>query len=340
MSVYNVLPYLERAVDSVLAQTFSDFELILVNDGSTDGSGELCDALAKEDSRIRTVHQANAGSSLARWAGVVISRSEYISFMDGDDYALPGMCERLYTAIETHGADLVRGNIFRIPVGSAPQPLPLNEQGYIELWRDDWLKSSYSAGSFDFDSFMRDFFENNRNNAIYQMVIRKSLVKECFFRKDLRRSTDLYFWLNFFLQEPAHELKVQTIPDAQYVYFSRRPGSIVSGTKNNFAARGSWLEVRLMKAGLCISKDLPKTYLRTLKELCVFFLSDTGDIMKKDRFNTVLTKQALRVVKQGRRLLMREGDLSRALKTGLAVFCFSPGLYYFVRGIAGCLRRK
>jgi len=340
MPVYNVMPYLERAVNSVLAQTFSDFELILVDDGSTDGSSELCDALAKKDGRIRVVHQSNGGCSYAMGVGVSHSKGEYICFADSDDFALPEMCERLYTAIETHGADLVRGNILRIPMESAPQPLPLDEQGYNESWRDGWFKSSYLAGSFDFDAFMRDFFENNRINAIYQMIIRRSQINERNFRKDLHRSTDLYFWLNFFLQEPAPDLKVLTIPDAQYIYFSKRPGSIVSGTKGSFAARESWLEVRLLKVALCTAKCLPMAYRQSLKELFSFCLSGKVDITKRDHLNPVLRTKALHVLRKGYWVLIREGGLSCLSKTGLTVFCISPRLYYPISRALSRLRRE
>lgn len=83
--VYNVECYLERCVQSVLRQTYRDFEIILVDDGSTDGSGSLCDQLAQQDSRIRVVHQQNQGLSAARNQGVRCANGEYIAFLDSDD---------------------------------------------------------------------------------------------------------------------------------------------------------------------------------------------------------------------------------------------------------------
>lgn len=83
--VYNVEQYLPACVDSVLGQTFADYELILVDDGSTDASGALCDQLAKEDERIRTIHKENGGQGTARNAGLEIARGDYITFIDSDD---------------------------------------------------------------------------------------------------------------------------------------------------------------------------------------------------------------------------------------------------------------
>lgn len=83
--VYNVKPYLERCVQSVLRQTYKDVEVILVDDGSTDGSGELCDKIAERDSRVRVIHQENQGLSGARNTGIRQATGEYVIFMDSDD---------------------------------------------------------------------------------------------------------------------------------------------------------------------------------------------------------------------------------------------------------------
>lgn len=84
--VYNVEKYLNECVDSILSQTFTDFELILVNDGSKDNSGAICDEYAQKDTRIKVIHKENGGSSDARNKGTEIARGEYIIYIDSDDY--------------------------------------------------------------------------------------------------------------------------------------------------------------------------------------------------------------------------------------------------------------
>ena len=84
--VYNAEKTLRRCVDSILAQTFEDFELILINDGSKDQSGDICDEYAAKDPRVKTVHKTNGGVSSARNAGLCIAQGEYIAFIDSDDY--------------------------------------------------------------------------------------------------------------------------------------------------------------------------------------------------------------------------------------------------------------
>lgn len=84
--VYNVEPYLEQCLSSVAAQSFSDWECIVVDDGSTDGSGAICDLWAKRDSRFRIVHQENAGVSAARNRGLELAQGKWINFIDSDDW--------------------------------------------------------------------------------------------------------------------------------------------------------------------------------------------------------------------------------------------------------------
>lgn len=93
--VYNVEPYLRACVDSILAQTFPDFELILVDDGSTDGCPALCDAYEGQDPRVRVIHKENGGLSSARNAGMRSARAELLSFIDSDDFVHPQMFQTL-----------------------------------------------------------------------------------------------------------------------------------------------------------------------------------------------------------------------------------------------------
>ena len=110
--VYNVQDYLVRCVDSILAQTFRDFELILVDDGSTDRGGEMCDTLAGTDPRIRVIHKKNGGLSDARNVGIEVARGTYLSFIDSDDFVEPAMLEALYRRIKDADAQMADCGIF------------------------------------------------------------------------------------------------------------------------------------------------------------------------------------------------------------------------------------
>ena len=104
--VYNVKDYLEKCVRSVLEQTEHDFELLLVDDGSTDGSGDLCEAIAQRDPRIRVIHQENRGLGGARNTGLEAAQGEWILFPDSDDWLEPETLQKALEAAGTAGADM------------------------------------------------------------------------------------------------------------------------------------------------------------------------------------------------------------------------------------------
>lgn len=105
LPVYNVAPYLEGCVHSLLSQTYAALEVLLIDDGSTDSSGALCDALAQRDSRVRVFHKENGGVSTARNLGLDRARGEYIGFVDPDDRVEPEMFADLIAAMEGDGTD-------------------------------------------------------------------------------------------------------------------------------------------------------------------------------------------------------------------------------------------
>ncbi|WP_303973514.1 glycosyltransferase [Streptococcus merionis] len=98
--IYNIEKYLEQCIESIINQTYHNLQIILVNDGSTDQSGDICDRFAQKDDRIQVVHQANGGLSAARNTGINLAKGTYISFIDSDDFIDPNFIERLYTEIK------------------------------------------------------------------------------------------------------------------------------------------------------------------------------------------------------------------------------------------------
>lgn len=104
--VYGVEAYLPKCVDSIIGQTYRNLEIILVDDGSPDNCGRICDDYAAKDPRIRVIHQKNGGLSAARNAGIAAAEGEYISLIDSDDYISPHMYARMYAAIRENGAEL------------------------------------------------------------------------------------------------------------------------------------------------------------------------------------------------------------------------------------------
>lgn len=104
--IYKVEPYLKRCLDSLLAQTYTKFELILVEDGSPDRCGEICEDYARRDPRIRVIHKRNGGLSDARNAGLAAAAGEYIAFVDSDDWVSPDYLRVLLEVLETSGSEI------------------------------------------------------------------------------------------------------------------------------------------------------------------------------------------------------------------------------------------
>lgn len=119
--VYKVEHYLRECVDSLLTQTFSDIEIILVDDGSPDGCGAICDEYAQKDARIRVIHQENGGLSRARNAGVALARGDYLCFVDSDDYVDSAYCETLYDLINNSDCDFSVCGVCRFEDGKKPE---------------------------------------------------------------------------------------------------------------------------------------------------------------------------------------------------------------------------
>ena len=104
--VFNTEEYLDKCLESIARQTFADLQIIVVDDGSTDGSGGICEAWAARDSRFQVIHQENRGLSAARNRGIGMARGEYLCFVDSDDFLLPDCLETLLKLCADHGADM------------------------------------------------------------------------------------------------------------------------------------------------------------------------------------------------------------------------------------------
>lgn len=136
--VYNVEGYVEKCLRSVLAQTFGGFEVLAVDDGSTDRSGEICDRLAREDARLRVIHQKNQGLGGARNTGIEAAEGEWLLFVDSDDWLEPQTLEKSMAAARRHDADMVmfafqtvdgQGKVLGRFIEDIPLDTPLSLEG-------------------------------------------------------------------------------------------------------------------------------------------------------------------------------------------------------------------
>jgi glycosyltransferase involved in cell wall biosynthesis len=180
--VYNVEQYVERCIESILVQTFQNFELILIDDGSTDGSGEICDAYSLKDTRIIVIHKINGGQSSARNEGLEIARGGYVGFVDADDYLAPGMFKTLYDLVVKYNADI-------------------SECGFISVFQDREIVCDYGSG-IEFgegDYLLGKFLGSDIFYGVWTKLYKKELFSEIRFPEG-RIYEDTWMTLYFCLQ--------------------------------------------------------------------------------------------------------------------------------------------
>lgn len=138
--VYSVEKYLPKCIESIMHQTFTSFELILVDDGSPDNCGEICDAYAKKDSRIEVIHKKNGGLSSARNAGMKVAQGKYILFCDSDDYVSPHWVEGMYHSAEMYPGACVVCDLKKVSEGydASSEDISIKAESvvsYFELYK-------------------------------------------------------------------------------------------------------------------------------------------------------------------------------------------------------------
>ena len=207
--VYKVENYLPKCIDSILAQTFTDFELILVDDGSPDDCPALCDAAAEKDARVRVIHQKNGGLSAARNAGLDAARGAWIGFVDSDDYIEPEMYEVLYQAVQSTGADLALCDYAEVDEAGKPCP-PMHV--------------SLSEGELTGQKLLK------RASGLMVQLAWNKLYRRAIFTQlrypEGKLNEDLFLIPEVCLQIQ----KAVVVPKALY-YYVQRGGSIMSGNK-------------------------------------------------------------------------------------------------------------
>lgn len=165
--IYNVEKYLRRCIDSVLAQDFTDYELILVDDGSPDGCPKICDEYAQRDDRIKVVHKENGGLVSARLAGFQEARGEYLMFLDSDDYLLEGAVRCLYEEITEGEYDVVKGRDVQIS--------PYGQSYGIE-------HANFHEGTLCGDEYIKAYILGDVAPYLWGGIYRRSLFSEGVFR--------------------------------------------------------------------------------------------------------------------------------------------------------------
>ena len=208
--VYNVEKYLKKCVYSILNQSYKNLEVILVNDGSTDNSGKICDELSREDSRIKVYHKDNGGLSDARNYGVAKANGEYVGFVDSDDYIDQYMYENLYKAIRKYNTQIA-------------------ECGITRVYKNNKLRPHYDGEEYslvvDREGYLKEYLENRK---VYGAAVCKLLSIDL--AKVLKFPDGKVYEDVFYTLELLKKVDKYTLISGNYYYYYIRGNSITTKT--------------------------------------------------------------------------------------------------------------
>ncbi|MDP9956828.1 glycosyltransferase involved in cell wall biosynthesis [Epilithonimonas hungarica] len=222
--IYNVQKYLARCIESLINQSFREFEIILVDDGSPDDSILICEKYAKIDDRITIIRQKNKGLSGARNTGINYAKGDYICFIDSDDKVEPDMIENYYSIIQKFNPDIIVTNIYQYLKGNNELFELRNNLQYNKLLEEDEIMYG----------FIKPFYggEIGIIPAAWNKCYKKSFIQENHLRFDesLKRSED--YWFNFYAFQKAKS--VYPINKSFYHYYSNEGSMIRSFREGQF----------------------------------------------------------------------------------------------------------
>ena len=209
--VYNIQKYIGKCIESVMNQTYKDLEVILVDDGSTDLSGKICDEYAKKDNRLTVIHTSNQGVSAARNTAIDVMKGQYVIFVDGDDWLAPDMIECLWKGMQE--------TVAQISVCDTYQ----TDGEYYEIRQ-----------FYKYAGDKQEFLENEKYDLVrftatlWNKLISRDVIKNCRFNTKVRYAEDLEFLVS--ILENVKKIKIINKP--LYYYRYNRQGNVVSSTIN------------------------------------------------------------------------------------------------------------
>jgi glycosyltransferase involved in cell wall biosynthesis len=220
--VYNVEKYLHRCIDSILTQTNSDLEVILINDGSTDKSLEICEFFAVLDKRIKIINQENKGPAAARNAGINVAKGVYIGFVDADDFIEPAMYENMMNIAKNTSAEVIVTNFKAFNSSNDSFKIIDNNLPYNKLLNQSEIKQF----------FINPYYGGYLGiiPSLWNKIYKLEFLKINKFKIDESRVRAEDYWFNFFIFQKASS--VFALDVANYHYY-KNDGSVMHSFREN-----------------------------------------------------------------------------------------------------------
>lgn len=309
VTAYNIKDYLPRCLDSLLKQTYGNLEVIVVDDGSTDGTADICDEYVAKNERICVIHKENGGPSSARNAGLAIAHGEYIGYVDGDDWTEPEMYEQMLAACIANRAEIAictyrqvgKGGFNTTPTGNV---LALSCEEALEI---------YISGHPQYHIY----------HSVWSKLFKREIIRDITFREG-RKSEDIMYTT----QAMTKASKCVFLDTPYYNYMMDREDSIMN-TKPGERRFGDeipfWKEQAsyLAKQGF---KELERKSLYQFYRKMLFYYVDFRQRKMKDAAGE------LAALLKGEKNLISEiyenSFVAKGDKVRMKVFLLSPGTYY------------
>lgn len=296
--VFNVRTYLERALESVIRQTYSHLEIIVIDDGSTDGSGVICDEFARRDDRIKVVHQENRGLSSARNAGLDMMNGEVVAFLDSDDSYHPDYIKAMAEAMDRENADIV---VCKYTVQYADKKTrPIMKEA---------ARPSGKAGMYRRNEALRALADGTVNVSVWNKLYRRKLWEVVRF-PDGHNFEDLDTMFRIF-----DRCRTVLVLDQSLYYHLRRPGSITDTvSEENLRDRllAMWHFEEYISANtpaVFSYEQLKKTRQSTFSRALVNYVRGSwkGEELSSDFLDSMRTQ----IIEKGREIGLGSMDLRR-----------------------------
>ncbi len=323
--IYNGQRHIEHMINMLKIQTYSHIEVLIVNDGSTDRTEELCRIYSADDDRFKIINKTNEGVSAARNYGVGHATGQYITFVDVDDYVYPEYIEKLYYLLKKYDADWSQSSFIKVSEDYIPSK-------YEKYRKDIYVDNCVKEWVFDREEAIFDFgYRKHLVGYPYLKLIKKELADKLSFRTDLKYGEDytyVYDLINI-------SEKIAYVDSVEYLYV-QQSDSVTHQTKDrtqDFYKTWKQLntiyeEVRLQRPSAA-GGFLEKCYMQAIK--------DTSRITDKKRYKTYLKELHSFIRANGSKILFDQnnklfhrllglaGFISPRLTCGISAFMFSKG---------------
>lgn len=307
--VYNAEKYLRRCLDSVVAQTYRNLEIICVDDGSVDESGKICDQYAVRDARIKVIHQENQGLSAARNRGLDLAEGEYIAFVDSDDYILEDMHKKMLDKLLNYNVDLCMCQ-WQYEFSDGRQVVK----------RKNIAPTIYGRKtSLEFARFLyMGNYENGVAVAAWNKLYRRALLDKIRFEGRIHEDEA------FSGRIMAKNISVYVMEEQFYVY-AQNGDSLTNKpfSTNKFFFLDALAERReLFKSDAFICQETELLYCNMYIEYCLRARKDGVAISHPEKYRQIFRKMFSS--------LRREGKANIKFRLRMMLFSFSPSLYRFI----------